>query len=156
AATRVFGRDGRSLRDVWGGAPEAYLGTTVAGFPNLFTLLGPNTGLGAGSIVTMIEAQLDYATACLDAMDREGLTTIEPRPEVQRAFNAEVQRRSEGTVWLAGGCSSWYLADDGRNVTLWPDLMAAFEKRTARFELGEHVVTRQAPAVEPSPEPVGV
>lgn len=150
SATRVFGRDGRSLREVWGGAPEAYLGTTIAGFPNLFTLLGPNTGLGAGSIVTMIEAQLEYALACLGAMDREGLATIEPREDVQHAYNEAVQRRSDGTVWLSGGCSSWYLTDDGRNATLWPDLMAAFEKRTARFDLGEHVVTR-APERVPVP-----
>lgn len=156
AAARVTGRDGRTLQEVWSGAPEAYLGTSVAGFPNLFTLLGPNTGLGAGSIVTMIEAQLDYAIACLDAMDRQGLATIEPRPDVQRAYNAEVQQRSAGTVWLSGGCSSWYLADDGRNVTLWPDLMAAFEKRTRAFDLHAHVVTHAAgePAGRPDPVPV--
>lgn len=146
AAARVVGRDGRTLQEVWSGSPEAYLGTTVTGFPNLFTLLGPNTGLGAGSIVTMIEAQLDYAIACLDALDAGGYATIEPREDVQHAFNAEVQSRSEGTVWLAGGCSSWYLADDGRNVTLWPDLMAAFEQRTRAFSLGEHVVTKAVPA----------
>jgi cation diffusion facilitator CzcD-associated flavoprotein CzcO len=158
AAARVVGRDGRTLQEVWSGAPEAYLGTSVAGFPNLFTLLGPNTGLGAGSIVTMIEAQLDYAVACLDAMDREGLATIEPREDVQHAYNAEIQRRSEPTVWLSGGCSSWYLADDGRNVTLWPDLMAAFEKQTRRFSLADHVVTRrdEVPAPAPDAEPVAV
>ncbi len=142
AAARVVGRDGRTLQEVWQGAPEAYLGTTVAGFPNLFTLLGPNTGLGAGSIVTMIEAQLDYAMACLEALDAQGLATIEPRAEVQQAFNAQVQARSERTVWLSGGCQSWYLTDDGRNATLWPDLMAAFEKRTRAFDLAEHVTTK--------------
>jgi cation diffusion facilitator CzcD-associated flavoprotein CzcO len=141
AAARVIGRDGRTLREVWEGAPEAYLGTTVAGFPNLFTLLGPNTGLGAGSIVTMIEAQLDYAMACLSALDDGRLRTIEPRADVQQAFNAQVQSRSDGTVWLSGGCQSWYLSQDGRNVTLWPDLMAAFEKRTKAFSLRDHVTT---------------
>ncbi|WP_354699377.1 Baeyer-Villiger monooxygenase [Paraconexibacter sp. AEG42_29] len=155
AAARVVGRDGRTLQDVWSGSPEAYLGTTVAGFPNLFTLLGPNTGLGAGSIVTMIEAQLDYAVACLDAMDTHRLATIEPREDVQHAFNVDVQQRSQGTVWLSGGCSSWYLADDGRNVTLWPDLMAAFEKRTRAFDLTEHVTT-PADDVAARPEPVAV
>jgi cation diffusion facilitator CzcD-associated flavoprotein CzcO len=155
AAARVLGRDGRTLQEVWQGSPEAYLGTAVAGFPNLFTLLGPNTGLGAGSIVTMIEAQLDYAVACLDALDREGLATIEPREDVQHAYNVEVQRRSEPSVWLSGGCSSWYLTDDGRNATLWPDLMAAFEKRTRAFSLADHVV-RRADEVAPAPQPVAV
>ena len=103
----------------------------------------------------MIEAQLDYAIACLEAMDRDDLATIEPRADVQDEYNAEVQARSEGTVWLSGGCNSWYLADDGRNVTLWPDLMAAFEKRTRAFDLGEHVVTPlRSPAEEPEPSPV--
>ncbi len=151
AAARVVGRDGRTLQEVWQGAPEAYLGTTIAGFPNLFTLLGPNTGLGAGSIVTMIEAQLDYTMACLGALDDGGLQTIEPREEVQSTFNAEVQRRSDGTVWLSGGCQSWYLAEDGRNVTLWPDLMAAFERRTRAFDIGDHVVRT---ADDPEPVPV--
>lgn len=156
SAARVVGRDGRTLQEVWSGAPEAYLGTTIAGFPNLFTLLGPNTGLGAGSIVTMIEAQLDYAVACLDAMDRDGLATIEPREDIQHAYNVEIQRRSVPTVWLTGSCDSWYLADDGRNVTLWPDLMAAFEKQTRRFDIAEHVVTRADEVPAPVSEPVAV
>ncbi len=155
AAARVVGRDGRTLQETWQGAPEAYLGTTISGFPNLFTLLGPNTGLGAGSIVTMVEAQLDYAIACLDAMDAQGLSMLEVREDVLHAYNDEVQRRSDGTVWLDGGCTSWYLADDGRNVTLWPDLMAAFEKRTRAFDLGEHVVTR-ADEIAPAPVPAAV
>lgn len=140
SAARLVGRDGRTLRDVWRGAPEAYLGTTIAGFPNLWTLLGPNTGLGAGSIVTMIEAQLDYALACLDAMDARDIDVLEVREDVQRSYNAEVQRRSEGTVWLSGGCASWYLGEDGRNVVLWPALMAEFERRARAFDLDEHVV----------------
>lgn len=152
AAARVTGRDGRTLQDVWRGTPEAFLGTTVAGFPNLFTLMGPNTGLGAGSIVTMVEAQLDYALACLDAMDEQGLATLEVRADVQRAYNAEVQERSDRTVWLAGGCNSWYLSDDGRNVTLWPDLMAAFEKRTRAFRLADHAVTHAGDHAR-TPEP---
>ena len=148
SADRVIGRDGQTLREVWGGAPEAYLGTTIAGFPNLFTLLGPNTGLGAGSIVTMIEAQLDYTLSCLHAMDDQKFATIEVREDIQHAYNLEIQRRSERTVWLSGGCNSWYLADDGRNVTLWPDLMAVFEKRTRSFDLAEHLVT---PVADPAP-----
>lgn len=152
AAARVVGRDGRTLQEVWQGAPEAFLGTTIAGFPNLFTLLGPNTGLGAGSIVTMIEAQLDYAVACLDAMDAGELATLEVREDVQRTFNEEVLRRSQPTVWLSGGCSSWYLGADGRNVTLWPDLMAAFEKRTRAFRLDEHRTTRVADRQPAAPD----
>jgi hypothetical protein len=96
----------------------------------------------------MIEAQLEYAMACLEAMDRGGLATLEIREDVQEGYDAEVQDRSQGTVWLSGGCSSRYLTADGRNATPWPDLMAALEKRTRRFNLGEHVVT---PTGTPAP-----
>ena len=130
------GRDGRSLAEVWAGSPRAHLGCTVPGFPNLFMLLGPNTGLGHSSMVYMIESQIAYV---LDAIKTVGAGVAEVRPEVEAAYHAEVQQRMQGTVWNTG-CVSWYQDSQGNNPTLWPDWTWRFRQRTAKFNPKEYVV----------------
>ena len=138
AGRRLRGRDGRLMSAVWAGSAQAYLGTTVAGFPNLFLLVGPNTGLGHNSIVYMIESQIAYVLAGLRAMARAGVSVVEVRPEVQDAFNRRMQDDMAGTVWTAGGCASWYLDSGGRNTTLWPRSTWAFRRATRRFRLADY------------------
>jgi cation diffusion facilitator CzcD-associated flavoprotein CzcO len=138
----IHGRDGRSLAKVWAeSGMRAYLGTTVAGFPNLFMLAGPNTGIGHTSLVFMIEAQLDYVLGALARMRRRGLASVEVRPEVLDAYNDALQDRMRDTVWSAGGCASWYLDAAGRNTTLWPDFTWKFRRRTRRFDIERYDVT---------------
>ena len=139
----VHGRDGRSLADVWAGSPHAHLGSTVPGFPNLFILLGPNTGLGHSSMVYMIESQIAYVMDALKAMGDAGV--VEVRPEVEAAYHAEMQRRMQGTVWNTG-CKSWYLDATGNNPTLWPDWTWRFRRRAARFDPADYVIVRRAAA----------
>lgn len=128
------GRDGRSLAEVWRGSPEAYLGTTVTGFPNLFLMVGPNTGSGHSSIVYTIEAQLHYILGCLKVMRAGHLLAFDVKPAAQRAYNAEVQARLGGTVWTEGGCTSFYLDKNGKNTTLWPGFASRFRRRLSRFD----------------------
>lgn len=140
-AEQIRGRNGRSLDEVWQGSPRAYLGTSVPGFPNLFLLLGANTGLGHGSMVYMIEAQVEHVLAAIEAMDAGGAATIEVRSEVHDEFNRDVDRRMQGTVWNTGGCSSFYLDETGRNASQWPDFTWRFRRLAARvdattYELG--------------------
>ena len=92
AAHRVRGRGGELLDDVWHGSPRAYLGTTVAGFPNLFLLLGPNTGLGHSSMVYMIESQIAHVMAALRTCTQRGAATIEVRREAQDALQRRGRR----------------------------------------------------------------
>jgi cation diffusion facilitator CzcD-associated flavoprotein CzcO len=128
----LVGRGGRSLGDVW--AEEgigAHLGITVSGFPNLFLLLGPNTGLGHTSVVFMIEAQARYVARALDLMDSSGASTIEVRAEAQQRFVHRVQSRLDKTVWQSG-CRSWYLDENGRNFTIWPHVTWRYWLRTRR------------------------
>jgi cation diffusion facilitator CzcD-associated flavoprotein CzcO len=139
-AERVRGRDGRTLAETWSGSPRAHLGTTVTGFPNLFILLGPNTGLGHNSVVYMIEAQIEHLRGALRTLERERATTVEPRADAQEAFVADVDRRMAGTVWTTGGCKSWYLDSTGRNSTIWPGFSFNFRKRVARFDPKEYVL----------------
>ena len=128
---------GRTLAEVWGPSPEAHLGTTVAGFPNLFFLMGPNTGLGHSSVVLMAEAQIEHVANALAALDRPGVAAVEPRPEAQATFIADVDRDMERTVWLSG-CDSWYLDATGRNATLWPGGVGAFHRRVGPFDADEY------------------
>jgi cation diffusion facilitator CzcD-associated flavoprotein CzcO len=127
------GRGGRLLSEAWAGSPRAYLGTTAAGFPNLFLLLGPNTGLGHSSMIYMIESQVAYVADALRVLARDGAAVAELRPAAQRAYAAEIDRRMRATVWSTG-CSSWYLDATGRNAALWPDWTWRFRRRTRRFD----------------------
>jgi cation diffusion facilitator CzcD-associated flavoprotein CzcO len=146
-APHVRGRGGVSLADAWARSPKALAGTTVAGFPNLFILMGPNTGLGHTSVLYMLEAQIDHVLGGLDHMRESGLGAVEPRAEAQAAYVASVDRRMRGTVWVSGGCASWYLDATGRNSTLWPDTTFRFRQRVARFRPDEY---RGEPARAPS------
>jgi cation diffusion facilitator CzcD-associated flavoprotein CzcO len=150
-AKHIRGRAGRTLAEVWAGSPQAHVGTTVTGFPNFFILMGPNTGLGHNSVVYMIEAQIKHMLAALGHMRQRGASAIEPRPEAQSAFVNDVQRRMVGTVWLAGGCASWYLDSTGRNSTLWPDFSWRFRRRVARLDATEYVLS-YARAAQPATE----
>jgi cation diffusion facilitator CzcD-associated flavoprotein CzcO len=131
----IHGHSGVELNDAWAKGPQAYLGTTVAGFPNLFLMTGPNTGLGHNSMVYMIESQTRYVIDALLTMRRRGLQAVDVRPTVQSEFNAAVQRRLGRSVWATGGCKSWYLSADGSNSTLWPDFTFKYRFLTRRFDV---------------------
>jgi cation diffusion facilitator CzcD-associated flavoprotein CzcO len=137
-ANHVRDDNGVSLADHWQGSPQAHLGTMVAGFPNLFLLAGPNTGLGHNSIVLMIESQLKLIVNALRALKSSGNTTIAPRPEAQARFNAWLQQRLSPTVWNQGGCASWYLDKTGRNSTLWPDTTITFDRMLAKLQVDDY------------------
>lgn len=146
-AQRVIGGDGRSLHEVWQGSPQAHLGTTVAGFPNLFLMAGPNTGVGHTSLIHMIESQINYLVSTLRLMRSRGLGSVDVRAETQHAYNAELQNRMAPTVWAAGGCSGWYQDRTGRVTTIWPASTWKFRRRTRAIDPGEYVLT--APRVAP-------
>lgn len=146
-ADLVHGRDGRLLADVWAGSPRAYLGTSLPGFPNFFMLLGPNTGLGHGSMVYMIESQIEHVRRAVAQLDQTGAATLEVSPEAHAAFNADVDARLRGTVWDTGGCASFYFDANGRNATLWPDWTWRLRQRCARFDTGAYTLTAPRPAL---------
>jgi cation diffusion facilitator CzcD-associated flavoprotein CzcO len=148
----IFGRDGRSLAELWReeGA-QAYRGTAVAGFPNHFVIIGPNTGLGNNSMINIIEGQLDLVVDAITTMERERLASIDVRRKAQERHNAMIQERMRGTVWTAGGCKSWYLGKDGVNRTLWPGYSNEFRRSVARFEAADFELTTAADRPRPQP-----
>jgi cation diffusion facilitator CzcD-associated flavoprotein CzcO len=135
---QITGRDGAELGSLWRERGlEAYLGTTIAGFPNLFLLVGPNTGLGHNSIIYMIESQVHYVLDAIATMRRRQLAAVDVRPDVQGRFNDDLQAQLAGTVW-SSGCSSWYLDESGKNRTLWPGFTFAFRQATDTFDIEEY------------------
>jgi hypothetical protein len=119
----------------------AHLGITVSGFPNLFLLLGPNTGLGHNSVVFMIESQARYVIQALDLLDRTGARGLEVRAAAQRHSVERVQSRLADTVWMSG-CRSWYLDSNGRNVAIWPYFAWAYWVATRRLRRRDFTLTR--------------
>jgi cation diffusion facilitator CzcD-associated flavoprotein CzcO len=145
-AEHISGREGVTLAEHFDEVGmQAYKGSTVHGFPNLFFIVGPNTGLGHSSMVFMIESQVRYVIGALRHLRRSGAGAIEPRPEVQRAYVEQLQQRMDRTVWSSGGCASWYLDSHGRNVTLWPRATFTFRRITSGFDPAAYEA--QEPAV---------
>jgi cation diffusion facilitator CzcD-associated flavoprotein CzcO len=134
---KVTGVAGQDLHQVWKDGAEAYLGMTVAGFPNFFMLYGPNTNLSHNSIVFMLESQIRYVVACLQRL--RGARSIEVKQDVQNRFNARLQQRLRHTVW-AKGCASWYLTAGGRNTTNWPGYTFEFRLRTRAPKWNDYAV----------------
>lgn len=146
----VTGRSGASLGDAWKNGPEAYLGITVAGFPNFFMIYGPNTNLGHNSITFMIERQSEYITQALAEMARRGACAMEPSGEAQQRFNREVQDALGRTTWADPRCNSWYKTADGRITQNWSSHTRDYEAATKMVRAEDYVFREQACAASGS------
>lgn len=141
----IHGQGGVKLSDSWEAGGQAFACTTVSGFPNLFMMLGPNTGLGAGSMIYMVETQAAYIQEALAHID-ENQVVINPDSVAQDSYVESIYRRAEGSVWLAGGCKSWYLhPKSGKLTALWPDFMSQFRRENGAFSTSGY---QQSPRVE--------
>jgi cation diffusion facilitator CzcD-associated flavoprotein CzcO len=136
-AGRIRGPGGRSLAEAWERGEEAYLGTVVKGFPNLFLIVGPNTGLGHSSMVFMIEAQVGYILRLLDHLRGAGAASLEVKAEAHDGYNRRLQERLGGSVW-ATGCKSWYQHRSGKITALWPGFTFEFWLRAQRLRRGDY------------------
>jgi cyclohexanone monooxygenase len=135
----VYGTGGRRLRDDWRDGAEAYLGTLVAGYPNLFILYGPNTN-GVNSILFIHEVQTAFVRRVLDVMGQSRATAIEVTREAQDAYNAEVQASMAGKVWLA--CDNYFHHPSGKVVTQLPFSGKTFADRTRDLNLEDYHLLR--------------
>ena len=138
APMEIHGLDGRELNSAWRETPDAYLGTTVAGFPNMFVMYGPNTNHGSGSVPYTLECQYNYTLDALRRIRDQGLRYIDLRPETMAAWDREMAERSKPTVWVSGGCDSWYLNGAGVNTNNWPGPWLEFRRRTRRINPGDY------------------
>lgn len=135
----ITGRGGVRLREAWRAGPEAYLGITVAGFPNLFMLYGPNTNLGHNSILYMLESQFRYVLQAVQQLQARPGAALDVKPEVQARFNQRLQAELGRTVW-SDGCRNWYTNDQGRIVNNWSGFTFEYRRLTRSFNLGDYQV----------------
>lgn len=131
---RIVGLDGVALDEVWRERREAYMGCTVAGFPNLFFVIGPNSGTGHNSLVYIMECQVRYILQLLRAADRKRAAWVQPRLAAQRAYNERLEKKLAATAWTQGRCRSWYQDPSGRVTTLWPGLLTEYRRLTRRID----------------------
>jgi cation diffusion facilitator CzcD-associated flavoprotein CzcO len=140
----IKGSNGEDLVDRWNREGiQAHRGIAVAGMPNLFFLLGPNTALGHNSVVFMIESQIRYVAKAIAAVDKTGARSLAPSRRAQDEFNAELQGDLATSVWNTGGCRSWYLDDHGVNRTLWSGMTWQYWLATRRFRRSEYEFSRR-------------
>lgn len=135
----VKGSKGIVLGDVWESGPEAYLGTAVHGFPNMFLVIGPNTGLGHNSMVFMIESQIEYILQSIQLLNKAGKKKIEVKQTVQDEYNKTLQEKLKNTIWNSG-CKSWYTTSTGKNTSIWPGFTFQFWWKVKHLKASDFVV----------------
>jgi cyclohexanone monooxygenase len=140
------GINGHDLMQDWKQGAESYYGVTTTGYPNMFQLVGPNTGLGHNSIIFMIEAQVHYILELMKLMKKQNADYVDVRADVQAEFNEKVQKSLDGTVW-ATGCTSWYQQDGGKNFAIWPGYTWRYWLETRKVKASDFVFGKAKTAV---------
>src|SRR5699024_3293534 len=142
----VIGEHGQNLSKEWASeGMHTHMGISVSGYPNLFFLLGPNTGLGHNSVVFMIEQQIRYVSAAMRTVENRDAGGIDVRADSQERFNTNIQRKLSKGVWSQGGCTSWYLDAQGVNRTVWPGFTWRYWMRTRKLDTSEFELLGRAP-----------
>ena len=148
-AQRIHGRDGRSLTQTWGSSPKVFRGTTVPGFPNMFRFASVGSGLGHGSMVWQMEAQATYAVDAIRTLDRMGKASAEVLPAAVDSYIEDVSGKLKTSVWMGGGCRSWYMDSSGAPTVLWPKSMTEYRWITRRFDAESYELRSEPAALVP-------
>lgn len=114
----------------------AHRGVMFADVPNLFLMMGPNSGLGHNSMVEIIEAQIRYVVQAINEVDLRGMRAIVPTWNAQNTYNDGVQEELDRTVWNTG-CSSWYFDEHGKNRVLWKGLVYQYRRSMKKLDTSE-------------------
>jgi cation diffusion facilitator CzcD-associated flavoprotein CzcO len=141
----VEGKQGRSIAKQWAEFPRAYLGTALPGFPNLFIITGPNTGIGHTSAIFIIEAQLEYIAQCIRKVLGSGQKSIDVTEEAEAGYTQMIHSEMEKTVWKAGGCTSWYQSESGHIIAMFPGFSFSFRQLTKAYKAEHHILASTPP-----------
>jgi cation diffusion facilitator CzcD-associated flavoprotein CzcO len=146
----IYGLGKRSLNEEWAkNGAYAYKGISIEGYPNWFSIMGPNTGPGHTSVLIYTEAQINYIMQALQVLKEQALKYVDVRKDVMDEYNEGIQQRMKHTVWTSGSCVSWYLNADGTNHALYPGFATEYCQRIKQFKLHEYRVARQENASHP-------
>ncbi len=134
----VVGREGKTLAQFWEDFPRAYLGTTAPGFPNLFVVTGPNTGIGHTSALFIIESQMKYIMSAIERVRNKPAQVIEVKAEAEQRYTDLIHREMAKTVWQTGGCNSWYKSKSGKVIAMFPGFSFTFRRWAKNFKTADH------------------
>ena len=139
-AQRVFGADGVRLCDEWAEGMYGHASISVPGFPNMFVMNGPNAGLGHNSAIVMLETQIGYIVQALDYQTATGVEILEVRRDRADDYATKIATMSANTVWMRGGCESWYRDPrNGKLTLLWPGSTMSFREAAGRFDARDYM-----------------
>jgi cation diffusion facilitator CzcD-associated flavoprotein CzcO len=134
----VVGKGGKTVQQAWAEYPRAYLGTTLPGFPNLFVVTGPNTGIGHTSAIFVIEAQMEYIRRAIQAVQSRKAKSIEVKAQAEVDYTAMIHSEMKRTVWHQGGCHSWYQSKSGHVIAMFPGFSFTFRMLARAFKPAHH------------------
>jgi cation diffusion facilitator CzcD-associated flavoprotein CzcO len=134
----VIGREKKQLGDFWQEYPRAYLGTSAPGFPNLFIVTGPNTGIGHTSAIVVIEAQMNYIISSIKSLSANDNKVIEVKAEAENRYTQHIHKEMAKTVWKSGGCNSWYQSKSGHVIAMFPGFSFTYQRWTKNFRPADH------------------
>lgn len=135
----IQGENGAELGALWSTSNRAHRSVSVPGFPNFFFIGGPNSPIGNFSFVMTAELQLGYILGLIEQLKTGACRTIQPRIEAMEHFLTEIERAMQNTVWVTGGCTSWYFDKSGK-VASWPWTYERFEETMRAPDLAEYVL----------------
>ncbi|NOR20575.1 MAG: SidA/IucD/PvdA family monooxygenase [Xanthomonadales bacterium] len=139
----VIGRNGITLADAWQDYPRAYLGTCAPGFPNLFIVTGPNTGIGHTSALFLIESQMSYIMSCINNVKKRNKQVIEVSVDAEDKYTTHIHQEMIRTVWHTGGCNSWYKSKSGKVIAMFPGFSFTFRRWAKNFKPADHLFDGQ-------------
>lgn len=139
----VLGRGGKILAQTWEDYPRAYMGTCVPGFPNLFIVTGPNTGIGHTSALFLIESQMRYIMACITQLKKGNHQVIEVKEEAEQKYTDHIHSEMTKTVWHKGGCNSWYKSKSGKVIAMFPGFSFTYRRWAKNFKPRDHLFDGQ-------------
>ena len=137
----VVGREGKTLAQAWSDFPRAYLGTSAPGFPNLFVVTGPNTGIGHTSAIFIIESQMNYIMSSIQNLEERNQNTIEVREDAEERYTNLIHEEMAKTVWQTGGCNSWYKSKSGKVIAMFPGFSFTYRRWAKNFRPADHSFT---------------
>lgn len=137
----VIGRNKKLLGDFWKDYPRAYLGTSAPGFPNLFIVTGPNTGIGHTSAIFIIEAQMNYIITSINELEKHNAKAIEIKSDAENRYTKHIHKEMEKTVWKSGGCKSWYQSKSGHVIAMFPGFSFTYFRWTKNFRPADHLTS---------------
>ncbi|MEU7765468.1 NAD(P)/FAD-dependent oxidoreductase [Nocardia sp. NPDC049190] len=135
----IYGSAGRKLSDAWADGAHAYYGISVPNFPNFFVVYGPNTNLGVGSIIYMIESQTRYIRQAVQLLAERPGHCLDVRADREATFNTALQQRLARTPW--NFCSSWYRNSAGRITNNWPGSQTSYRKSVRKLDPTAYTLT---------------